>query len=303
MNMKLADHCGQALARAADDDPLIWVLDGDLADSDGAMHFAERHPERFLMTGIAEQNLVSVAAGMATAGLRPWAFSFAAFLAYRACDQVRVCLSQAQQPVVLLGSHGGGCAGRNGKTHAAINDLAIMLSFPGMQVFSPADFGDVDFTLRALLESPAPAYVRLPRRLFSPGDVLPQRPAWNRWLRAKAKVSLVATGVASWWALGAATILSGWDHDVGVLHVLRLSPLGSLAEQLADIETLIVIEDHGGQGGLASLLSRKLPSQQVHVIGWPDGWFGKSGGDDELRRAAGLDDEALALRICALIKR
>ena len=124
MTLRLADHCGLHLSRLAETDERIRVLDGDLADSDGALHFAERHPDRFLMAGIAEQSMVSVAAGMASCGLRPWVFSFAAFLCYRAYDQVRVSVSQAGQPVTLVGSHSGGLSSRNGKTHAALNDIA-----------------------------------------------------------------------------------------------------------------------------------------------------------------------------------
>src|SRR5687767_4405253 len=112
--MKLADHIGALLPGFAQTHPELVVLDGDLADSDGAIHFARACPERFLMAGIAEQNMVSVAAGMAACGLRPWVFSFAAFLCYRAYDQIRVCLGQTRQPVVLVGSHAGGLSGRNG---------------------------------------------------------------------------------------------------------------------------------------------------------------------------------------------
>src|SRR5438132_8273085 len=107
MTRRLGDHCGQLLAELAGREPRLRVLDGDLADSDGAIHFARRHPERFIMSGIAEQAMVSMAAGMASCGLRPWVFSFAAFLCYRAYDQIRVCLSQSKQAVTVVGSHTG----------------------------------------------------------------------------------------------------------------------------------------------------------------------------------------------------
>ena len=301
MSTRLADHCGRELARIADREPSIWVLDGDLADSDGAWHFAERHPGRFLMAGIAEQNMVSVAAGMASAGLRPWVFSFAAFLCYRACDQVRVCLSQARQPVVLVGSHSGGTSGRNGKSHSALNDLAIMLSLPRIQVWSPGDLGDVDLAVRTLTERPAGAYLRMPRRSFAAEAALPGRPAPTRWLRPRARVSIVATGVASHWALGAAARLADAGHDVGILHVLRLAPMPSLAEELREVEQIAVIEDHHCHGGLASLVARSVPSAAVACFGWPGDWSGKSGDDDELRAAGGLSDEQIADRLRELI--
>src|SRR5690349_18346972 len=126
MISRLGDHCGRYLAVMAEIDQTICVLDGDLADSDGAHWFAERHPSRFFMAGIAEQAMVSMAAGMASCGLRPFVFSFAAFLCYRGYDQVRMGLSQARQPVTLIASHSGGATGRNGPSHAALNDLALM---------------------------------------------------------------------------------------------------------------------------------------------------------------------------------
>ena len=97
MILRLGDRCGQLLADLAEVDERIRVLDGDLADSDGSIHFARRHPDRFIMAGIAEQSMVSVAAGMASCGLRPFVFSFAAFLAFRAYDQIRICIGQTKR--------------------------------------------------------------------------------------------------------------------------------------------------------------------------------------------------------------
>jgi transketolase len=303
MSQKLADHCGQLLARLADDAPRLWVLDGDLADSDGAIHFAERHPERFLMAGIAEQNMVSVAAGMASAGLSPWVFSFAAFLCYRAYDQIRVCLSQARQPVVLVGSHSGGASGRNGKTHAALNDLSLMLSLPHLQVFAPGDFGDVDLAVQTLTSSglTTPAYLRMPRRPLTPADALPGISGPMRWLRPKAPITLVSTGIASHWALSTARHLEALGHEVGVLHCLQLAPPPPLREALAGVEQIFVIEDHHPHGGLASLLHRVALPAVVRSFGWPHDWSGKSGSDDDLRAAAGLSDQALAANIHQLL--
>jgi transketolase len=221
---RLADQCGTELAAIAERDERIWALDGDLADSDGAVHFAQQHPERFLMAGIAEQNMVSVASGMASIGLKPWVFSFAAFLCYRAYDQIRVCVCQARQPVVLVGSHAGGQSGRNGKTHSALNDLALMLSLPRLDVWSPADFQDVDFAVRSLVENPRPAYLRLGRPLVREDVPLLGQAAPHRWLRQCQRIALVSTGVASTWALEAAGVLETQGIEVGLLHCLCLSP-------------------------------------------------------------------------------
>ncbi|HEY0189786.1 MAG TPA: transketolase C-terminal domain-containing protein, partial [Kofleriaceae bacterium] len=281
------------LAAYADAEPRLVVLDGDLADSDGAHHFAVRHPDRFVMAGIAEQSMVSVAAGMAEAGRRPWVFSFAAFLCYRAYDQIRVCLSQARQPVVLVGSHAGGLSGRNGKSHAAVNDLALMLSLPGMQVWSPADRDDTRLAVRTLLATQDPSYLRCPRTPIE--DDLPGEARPMRWLTPRAPVVIVSTGIASHWALAAARLVGA--GQVGVLHVARLRPLPDLAGELREARRVFVVEDHATFGGLASLVHRLGLRLPITALGWPDDYAGQSGGDDQLRAAHGLSAEQLARTI------
>jgi transketolase len=292
--VRLADHCGRILAERGDGEPRLHVLDGDLADSDGALHFAARHPARFLMAGIAEQNMVSVAAGMAEAGLLPWVFSFAAFLCYRAYDQVRVCLSQARQPVTLVGSHAGGLSGRNGKSHAAPNDLALMLSLPHLHVWSPADCADAEFATHAILTEPAPTYVRFPRTPIDEQRGLPGTPAELRWLLPRRPIALVSTGLASHWALSAAGHLAEAGVEVGVLHCLRLRPLGALAEQLRGVRRIFVVDDHSTFGGLASLLHGLGLPAAITALGWPEDFSGKSGKDDQLLVEHGLSGDRLA---------
>lgn len=297
MNDRLADHCGRLLAGRADSDSRIWVLDGDLADSDGAIHFAERHPSRFVMSGIAEQNMVSMAAGMAECGLRPFVFSFAAFLAFRAYDQIRVCVSQCRQPVTLIGSHSGGIGGRNGKSHAALNDLALMLSLPGMQVWAPADDADVEYVVRSALSRGEPGYVRLPRRVIGKDEALSGAAAPYRWLSPPAAVSMVSTGLATHWALDAARRLSEMGQQVGLLHVLHLSPAvvrGALTGSGEMPVQLIVVEDHCRHGGLASLVQESVPALHVTGLGWPADWCGQSGDDYALMRRGGLSGPRIA---------
>jgi transketolase len=300
---KLADHCGEQLALLADREPRLRVLDGDLADSDGASHFAARHPHRFLMAGIAEQSMVSVAAGMASAGLQPWVFSFAAFLCYRAYDQIRVSVSQTQQPVVLVGSHAGGLSGRNGKTHCALNDLALMLSLPGVQVWSPGDFDDVAFAVQALVRDPRPAYLRCARTPLSEFAALPGEPAPHRWLRAKQRVSLISTGIASSWALAAAERLARQGLHGGVLLCLILAPAPPLDQLLADVDQLFVIEDHYTFGGLATLVRELGLAAPVRAFGWPRDWSGKSAADEEMLDRYELSGDALARSILATLRR
>jgi transketolase len=300
MTLRLGDHCGLELARLGERDCRIWVLDGDLGDSDGAARFAERHPERFVMAGIAEQTMVSVAAGMATCGRRPWVFSFAAFLCYRAYDQIRMCLSQANQPVTLVGSHSGGCANRNGRSHAALNDLSLMTSLPNMTIWAPADRADVRLAIASILREDRPAYLRLPRR---PVETLPGGPARCRWLTDPAPVALLGTGLGTHFAVAAAAELARRGQPVGLLHCPQVVPLphAELATLLADVEHLFTVEDHYPAGGLGSLLQDAGLTPQLTTIGWPAHWTGQSGDDHDLLTAHRLDPQSLADRVLATL--
>jgi transketolase len=299
LNLRLADYCGLHLAQRAASMRDVWVLDGDLADSDGAIHFAERHPDRFIMSGIAEQTMISVAAGMASCGLRPWVFSFAAFLCYRACDQIRVCISQARQPVVLVGSHSGGCSGRNGKTHAALNDLALMLSFPNLHVWCPADPEDVTSCVDQVLEDHVPAYIRLPRRVVGS---IPGRQGLVRWIAAQGPYLLVSTGLGTHLAVDAQQQLAGRGWSLGLAHVLRLKPFPEdLVPSLESARLIFVLEDHSTFGGLASLVERHT-STRVISLGWPMEWSGESGQDDEILLKGGLDPTTVSHRIETVLR-
>ncbi|MDQ1159509.1 transketolase [Sphingomonas sp. SORGH_AS 950] len=299
--MKLADHLGDLLCDYAVDDDALFVLDGDLADSDGAYRFAARFPDRFLMAGIAEQNLVGVAAGLASTGSKPWAFSFAAFLAYRAYDQIRIGLAQSHQAVVLAGSHAGGLPGRNGKSHAAPNDLALMLTLPHLHVFAPADRLDLEWVTDTLVREPHGAYVRLFR---ADADALSALPGAARGaagpvrvIAAPAPCTIVSTGLATHWCAALVQALAAEGRQVGLIHLPRLKPLPDLSPWLAGVRSIVVIEDHVTFGGLGSLLQAQAYGPAVHLWGWPVEFAGASGADDDLRRAHALDHDSLMSRL------
>jgi transketolase len=292
MTLRLADHCGQYLSELAASDSRICALDGDLADSDGAIHFARDHPDRFTMAGIAEQCMVSLAAGMASCGWRPWVFSFGAFLCYRAYDQIRVCLSQSRQPVTLVGSHTGGCSARNGKTHAALNDIALMASLPHVHVWSPAGPEDLKFAMRNILSDDNPSYLRLPRR---PLEHLPGEPSLYGWRGRPTRVAMLSTGLGTHLALAAQALLAQGGLEVGVLHCLLVSPLPKgVLEELRQVETLFVIEDHYRFGGLASIIQHSGTQARIIPMGWPTNWTAQSGSDEELLEMHGLAPHQLA---------
>ena len=139
MTRPMREVWADTLSELAVDDPDILVLDGDLATSTRADRFAAAHPERFLEMGIAEQNLVGVAAGLATLGYVPWLSSFAVFLTHRAADQVRMLVAQTHANVKIGAAYSGLLTGFTGKTHQDVEDLAIMRAMPGMTVIAPGD--------------------------------------------------------------------------------------------------------------------------------------------------------------------
>ena len=292
MKERLAAVCAHELLQRARSDPRIWLLDGDLADSYGAMAFAETLPERFIMGGIAEQNMVSMAAGMAACGARPWVFSFAAFLAYRAADQIRVSVAQTGLGVTLVGSHAGGCGGRNGKTHQSIGDLAVLGAMAGMQVWTPCDPRDVCHAMEAVLGTARPSYIRAPR---DPCPELPGAPGPLRWLTQPSDHILLCNGLSAQWALGTRDVTRSMGLQLGVLHLGRFAPPPpALHEEIANARRWFVIEDHVRLGGVADQAAHLVGRQPDAWFGWPADWSGGSGSSAELRESCHLGDREVA---------
>lgn len=287
---RLAEHFVDELMAHAVDDERVWLLDGDLADSYGATAFADRFPDRFVMAGIAEQNMVSVAAGMASCGARPFVFSFAAFLAYRAADQIRVGLVQSRLPVTLVASHAGGCSGRNGRSHSATGDIALMASLAGIEVWAPADRHDVMAAVAAARSGDVPLYCRTPRDALAD---LAVPPGPIRIAPGGGDTLILACGLATHWALEAQALLASEGISCDVASVARLCPLPlGIDTLLAEPRTVIVIEDHMRTGGLADLVAARTGRV-------PDLWFGwhdhPPGGDTcAVRRWGGLDAATIA---------
>src|SRR3954467_867325 len=192
----MRDVWGEKLVALGETDPRTVVLDGDLANSTKADKFAAAHPERFFQMGIAEQNLIGVAAGMAAAGLIPWTSSFAVFFTHRALDPVRVLVAQSHANVKIVGSYSGLLIGAVGKTHLDVQDLAIMRAMPGMTVLAPADTAELLAMMDWATAHEGPVYLRIARDgvpdlfgvdySFNPGAVYR--------LREGADVAMVSTG-------------------------------------------------------------------------------------------------------------
>jgi transketolase len=202
-----------------------------------------------------------------------------------------VCISQTGVPVTLVGSHSGGCGGRNGKTHLALNDIAVVASLPGIEVWAPASAADVAFAADRILGRSRPAYLRLPR---APLAELEGEPSEARWLRPAATVNLVSTGFGTHLALNAIQRLAGLGLRAGLLHCALVRPLPQELIRLASADTkLVVVEDHYQFGGLASLI-RECGRGEMLSIGWPSTWPGKAGAEEQILASQGLSIEEIS---------
>ncbi len=285
---------GEALVDLAARDPDLVVLDGDLANSTRADIFAAAVPDRFFEMGIAEQNLLGVAAGLATVGYVPWISTFAAFLAKRALDQIRVVIAQPHLNVKMCGSYSGILTGKTGKTHQAVEDIAVFRAMPGVVTIAPADAVELRSAMEAMMETPGPMYLRLTRdpspTIFPPDHRF--RIGEGVLLRDGNDVGLIGTGVQTVRVLEAADLLAAEGVAASVLHLPTLKPLDTVAVvDLAErTGAIVTAEDHsiiGGLGGaVAETLGEDRPTR-MRRVGWHD-VYGESGPNDALLEKYGL---------------
>jgi transketolase len=299
----MRDAWADTLIEVAATNPDLLVLDADLGTSTRADRFAAAYPGRFLQMGIAEQNMVGVAAGLATLGYVPWLSSFAVFFTHRSVDQVRMLVAQTHANVKIGAAYTGLLTGFTGKTHQDVEDLAIMRAMPGMTVIAPGDATECVAAVRWATETPGPVYLRLTRDAgpdlfddtyrFAPGRVIP--------LRAGSDVLIVSTGTQSVRCVEAATILQAGGISAAVLHVPTIKPLdvAAIAAAAQEVQLIVTVEEHsifGGLGGLvAEILSEREPRRLVR-IGIQDTW-GESAPNAFLLERHGLSSERVAQRI------
>jgi len=304
------DAFGKALVELGDANDRVVVLDADLASSTKASMFAAAHPERFFQIGIAEQNMTSIAAGMASMGLIPFTSTFACFASKRATDQVRIGIAQPRMNVKITGAYSGLLAGKTGKTHQSVQDIAIFRSMPEMVVLVPGDGVEVEKAVWAAAAYDGPVYLRLTRDpspvLFDAGYEF--RIGKAVVLREGSDVTVVTTGVMAARAAEAANTLSEEGLSVHILHVPTVKPLDvdAVLEAAARTGLVVTAEEHsiiGGLGGaVAELLSERLPTL-MRRVGIRD-CFGESAPNECLLEKYGLTagDIARACRELVALK-
>ncbi len=299
---------GNALAELAGDYPDLVVLDADLAAATKTGIFKKAYPDRHIDCGIAESNMVGIAAGLATAGKIPFVSSFAMFAAGRAFEQVRNSVGYPKLNVKIGATHAGISVGEDGATHQCCEDLALMRTIPGMVVMNPSDDVEAKAAVKAALDHQGPVYIRF-GRLAVP--VINDKPDYKFeigkgvTLREGKDVTLMATGLEVGETLAAAEKLSADGIDAKVINIHTIKPLDEDLIVAAAKETgkVVTVEEHSVIGGLGSAvcdcLAEKAPTQ-VLKIGVND-TFGESGPAVELIKKYGLDAEGIYAKVKAFM--
>ena len=288
------DAYGKTLLEMGRENPDVVVLDADLSGSTKTSLFAGEFPERFFNMGIAESNMVGVAAGLAAGGKVPFASTFAVFAAGRAFEQIRQALAYPSLSVNIVATHGGVTVGEDGGSHQAIEDLAIMRSLPNMTVLCPADGPETSAAVRAAAAHDGPVYVRLGRAkvpvVFEPdcefviGKGVQLRPGTD--------VTFITTGLMTAQAVEAAEILQEGNISARVIHIGCIKPLDTdlILQAARETGAIVTAEEHSIIGGLGGAVCEALAEGHptpVERVGLND-VFGQSGTGEDLLVHYGL---------------
>lgn len=295
---------GEELVKLGAEHEEIVVLDADLAEATRSGEFQKAFPDRFIDCGIAEENMMGVAAGLAAAGKVPFASSFAMFAVGRAYEQIRNSIGYPHLNVKIGASHAGISVGEDGATHQCIEDIALMRMIPGMVVINPADYIEAKAAVRAAYEHDGPVYMRF-GRLAVP--VLNTDPDYKFELgkgvvlREGKDLTIIASGLPVYNCLEAAERLAQDGIDAQVINIHTIKPIDEdlIVEAAKATGKIVTVEEHSVIGGLGSavcdVLAEKAPTK-VMKIGIYDK-FGESGPALELLKKYGLDTDGIYEKI------
>lgn len=294
MTLSGRDGFGKALLELGQENDKVVALCADLAESIRVHHFAEKYPERYFQIGIAEQDMIGTAAGLALSGFIPFATTYAVFAAQRANEQIRLAACYNNANVKIAVSHGGLTCGEDGATHQALEDIASMRVMPNMTVIVPADAEEAYEATKACAQMAGPVYLRLGRTPVAnvTSGLEPFKIGKARKMRSGNDVTIVAAGIMVEKALQASEILAAQGIQAAVINMHTIKPLdeATIIEQAKATGCMVTAEEHsvlGGLGGaVAEVLSEHVPVPLVRV-GTQD-TFGESGPPDELLQKYGL---------------
>ena len=310
MSEKIAPRAivGETLVELAKTDPAICVLDADFNNCSITQPFKEQVPDRFIQVGVAEQNMMGVAAGLATTGLKPFASTVAVFCSRRACDQVTTSIALQGLNVKIFGVYPGLFVGKNGASHQSLEDIAIMRSIARMTVVHPADAWEMREVIKFAVNYDGPMYVRVAR------DPVPRYVPENytfqlgksTLLREGSDITIFVYGELIADTLEAANMLDKKGLKARVVNMSSIKPIDEEAIIMAAKETgrIITVDNHNIFGGMGSAVMEVVCENYpvpVKRIGVRD-VFGRSGSDDAMKKKFGLRAEDITAQILEFIK-
>ena len=300
---------GAGLSELGKTNPAVVALCADLTGSLKMDAFQKAHPERFFQVGIAEANMMGMAAGLTIGGKIPFTGTFANFSTGRVYDQIRQSIAYFGKNVKICASHAGLTLGEDGATHQILEDIGLMKMLPHMVVINPCDFNQTKAATMAIADYHGPVYLRFGRPAvpnFTPADQTFE--IGKAVLLNEGKdVTIIATGHLVWKAIEAGEQLAAMGIDAEIINIHTIKPLDeeAILKALAKTGCVVTAEEHQMHGGLgdsvAQLLSRKAPSPQEYVA--VNDSFGESGTPDELMVKYGLDTKNIVEAVQKVIKR
>lgn len=303
------DAYGKALKELGQVNDSIVVLDADLSKSTKTADFQKVKPEHFINVGIAEQNLMGIAAGIATTGKIPFASTFAMFATGRAFEIVRNSIAYTKLNVKIVATHSGISVGEDGGSHAAIEDISLMRSVPNMTVIVPADGVETEKVIRKIVEYKGPVYVRLGRSKVPVlyGEDYEFEIGKASVLRVGGDVTLVACGIMVAKAMEAAAVLKDLGIEAEVINAASIKPFDqtTLLDSLKKTGCVVSAEEHNIYGGLGSAVAETAATHYpvpLEMVGVQD-VFGESGNPEELLVKFGLTSTAIVEKVHAVIAR
>ncbi len=307
--VSMRETYGKTLVELGKENLDIIVLDADLSRSTMTQTFAREFPERFFDCGIAEQNMIGIAAGLAASGKLPFASTFAVFAPGRCFDQIRMSIAQPKLNVKLVTTHGGISVGEDGTSHQAIEDLALICSLPGFTVIVPADAIETVQAVRAAAANYGPFYIRLcrPKTALVYNEDYRFNLGKAVTMRQGRDATIIALGLMVAEALKAAENLEREGIDCCVMNMPTLKPLDEAAIIKAATETgaIVIAEEHLEHGGLGSAVARVLARHcpvPMEFVAIKD-TYAKSGKPDELLQRYGLTAKDIEQAVKAVLRR
>lgn len=312
-SIPIRDGFGEGLVEVGRTNQEVVALTADLSESVRTHKFAAEFPERFFEVGVAEQNLVSVASGLAAMGKIPFAASYAMFSPGRNWEQIRTTIAYNNQPVIIVGSHAGVTTGPDGGTHQALEDIAITRVLPNMIVISPCDAYEAQKAVKALVQIKKPAYLRL-GRAKTPLITTEKTPfaigkaqVFFMPESQRMSVGIIATGFLVHTAIKVAKEMELRGIDVGVLNLSTIKPLDSetILSFAKKAGALVTVEEHQIAGGMGSAVAEELAKKYpipIEFVGVQDK-FGESGESEELIDYFDLDENAITEAIEKVLDR